>query len=82
MLRVAEVFKVTDCKRSKADPGMYYFWNIYDILIWLLWIYGCLYLGHPKSVENSRDKMKSLSYCDDVGNMEEYVGYKIDCENR
>ena len=71
-----------DCKRSKSDPLMYYYWTVYFFLIWLAWIYNFLCVGNPDAVDKSRDKMKRLFDCDGVGDMEEYVGCKINCENR
>ena len=82
MQRFSEDFEAMDCKRINADSCMYYCYNIYGILIWLFWIDYCLCLGHLKVVYKSKYKMKRLFDCDDVGDMEKYVGCKIDCANR
>ena len=60
---------------------MYYCWTIYGILIWLYWIDDCFCVGNPNEVENSKDNIKRLFDFDDVGDIEEYVGCKIDCDN-
>ena len=49
---------------------MYYYLDIYGMLIWLSWIDDCLCVGHPDAVDSSRNNMKRLFDCDDVVDME------------
>ena len=77
--KIVKAFKSKDCIRSKADPCICYCWTVYVMLILLSWIDKFLCVGHPESVEKSREKINRMFKCDDVGNMEEYVGCKIGC---
>ena len=77
-----KAFGSMGCERSKADPCMYYQWTVGgSLMVWLSWIDDCVCFGEQAEVEKSRDKMKQLFDCDDVGDMNEYVGCKIDKEN-
>jgi hypothetical protein len=48
------------------------------LVCWLLWVDDCLILGDKDLVEKSKDAMKELFECDDLGEMHEYVGCKIE----
>ena len=72
-----KVFSKMDCDRSKADPCMYFQWTVMGLMVWLSWIDDCVFFGNAMDVEESRNKMKELFDCDDVGDMDEYVGCKI-----
>jgi hypothetical protein len=65
-------------KRSAADPCLYYCWTMYGLAIWLSWIDDCLVAGDRREVEAAKEQMKSRFECDDLGELNEYGGCKID----
>lgn len=60
---------------------MYYKWSAVGLLVWLSWIDDCACFGKESAVEDSRNEMMKLFDCDDVGDMDEYVGCKINRED-
>ena len=74
-----KAFGSMDFERSRADPCLYFKWTKAGFLVvWLSWIDDCACFGFEKDVEESREEMKELFECDDVGEMDEYVGCKIE----
>ena len=69
-----KAFGAMKCKRSDADPCMYYKWGEGGLMVWLLCIDDCAIFVKKEAVEESRNEMMQLFGCDDVGNMYEYVG--------
>ena len=62
-------------EKSKADPCLYFKGTENGLLLWLSWIDDCLCVRHPVEVAKAReDKFE----CDDIGEVKEYVGCKID----
>jgi hypothetical protein len=55
---------------SKVDPCLYFKWTQHDLVVWVFWIDDCLVIGNAEG-------MKHFFHCDEVGNMDDYVGYKI-----
>ena len=53
---------------------MYYLWTIYGMIICFSWIYDCLCVVHTKSVDKSKENMKRMFDCDDMGDIEVYLG--------
>jgi hypothetical protein len=64
--------------RSKADPCLYFAWTAYGLNIWLSWVDYCLCCGKRKGVMEAKQQMIERIGCDDVGEMKEYIGCKID----
>ena len=67
-------------KRSNADPCLYYSWTENGLVIWVSWIDDCLVVGSRKAVEIAKKEMMERFECDDVGDIVEYVGCKIDID--
>ena len=65
-------------ERSFGDPCLYWKWETDGLILWLSWIDDCFCVGNLKAVHKYREEMKGLFDCDDVGNMDEYVGCKIE----
>jgi hypothetical protein len=65
-------------KISAADPCLYHCWTMYGLVVWLSWIDDCLVAGDKRAVEAAKEQMKSRFECDDLGELNEYVGCKID----
>jgi hypothetical protein len=65
-------------ERSKSDPCLYYKWSTTGLVLWVSWIYDCLVMGHQKAVKGTRKKMMDRFDCDVLGNMNEYVGCRLE----
>ena len=65
-------------KSSYADPCLYWRWTEKGVVIWLSWIDDCLFVGPKEEVNKCTSRMNELFDCDDVGEMREYLGCKID----
>ena len=79
--QMLKAFEYMEFNRSKADPCLYYKWTAAGFLIaWLSWIDDCACFGPDKDVEEARTEMNELFECDDIGDMEEYVGCQINRE--
>ena len=73
-----KTFNKMNFRRRKVDPCMYFNWKILGLIIWLYQIDECIWFGNIEDVEDSHNKMRQLSECDDVGNMDEYVRCKVE----
>jgi hypothetical protein len=47
-------------------------------MVWISCIDDCLVAGNSRAVEAAKDQMQSRFECDNVGELNEYVGCKID----
>jgi hypothetical protein len=61
-------------KRSAADPCLYYCWTMYGSVVWISWIDDFLIAGDKRTVEAAKEQIKSRIECDDLGELNEYVG--------
>jgi hypothetical protein len=64
--------------RSKADPCLYYSWTPKGLTLWISWIDDCLVVGNKGNVKKAKKKMTDRFDCDIIGNMDEYVGCKLE----
>ena len=72
-------FRDMKFKRSKADPCLYFAWHKKrGLTLWVSWIDDCLVVGTKKSVKKAKAKLIARFDCDVVGNMDEYVGCKLE----
>ena len=62
---------------SKADPCLYFKWIGNELVLWTTWIDDCFILENPELVEEAKAGMKQHFDCDDVGELNEYVGCKV-----
>ena len=51
-------------------------------MIWLTWIDDCLIAGDGKGVKMAKEHIKGRFDCDDAGLLNEYVGCKIDWDDK
>jgi hypothetical protein len=65
-------------ERSKADPCLYYRWTSYGLVLWLSWVDDCLVCGRREGVEEAKKGLMERFDCDDLGEMTEYIGCKIE----
>ena len=75
--KLVMAFAFIHFKRSKADPCLYFAWTKFGLVLWLSWIDDLAGAGSKKGVEAAKKDMKQFD-CDEVGEMTEYVGCKID----
>jgi len=68
--------------QSPADPCLYISWTMTGLVIWLTWIDDCLIAGDKKGVQMAKEQIKGRFDCDDVGLLKEYVGCKIDWDEK
>jgi hypothetical protein len=65
-------------EKSMADPCLYFCWTMRGLIIWLSWIDECLVAGNEEGVLEAKEKMKARFDCDDIGELTEYVGCKVE----
>ena len=65
------------CRRINEDPCIHLKCTGMVRLIWMSWIDYCACFGRDDEVEKLSNEMMDLFYYDDVVNMNEYVGCKI-----
>ena len=73
-----KAFRAMNFNRSKADPCLYYAWTKHGLVTWISWVDDCLVCGTKEGVRIAKAKMMKQFDCDEVGNMDEYVGCKVD----
>ena len=68
-----------ECKRSKADPCLYYKWtDTGALLLWMSWIDDCVVTGPDDELLKLKEEIMNAVECDDGGEIAEYIGCKID----
>ena len=65
------------CKRSLADPYLYYSWGT-SLVLWLSWIDNCIYCGKADEINESKKNLMSKLDCEDIGKLNKYVGCKLE----
>ena len=73
-----KAIKTIGLKRSKADPCVYFQWTSNGLMLWSSWVDDLLSCGNKQDVENSREAIKEHFDLDEVGELKEYVGCKIE----
>jgi hypothetical protein len=64
---------------SKAAPCGYYKWSKGDeLILWISWVIDCLIAGKHACVMKSKQEMMDHFDCYGVGDLKEYVGCKVD----
>jgi hypothetical protein len=64
--------------RSNCDPCLYWKDTEDGMVLWLSWVDDCLCIGKGNEVKKSKEQLKKLFDCNDVGAFNKYVGCKID----
>jgi hypothetical protein len=77
-VKLLKSFKSMGFERSKADPCLYFAWTINGLVLWVSWIDDCLVLGNKAGMQTAKEQMMMRFDCDEVGNMDEYVGCKLE----
>jgi histone deacetylase 1/2 len=76
--QLLKAFRSMGFKRSKADPCLYFAWTLLGLVLWISWIDDCLVVGKAEGVKKAKRKLTNRFDCDEVGNMDEYVGCKLE----
>jgi hypothetical protein len=76
--KLIKAFRHKEYGRSKADPCLYFRWTALGLVLWLSWIDDSLVGGKDEGVKKAKAHMMELFDCDDVGELKEYVGCKVD----
>jgi hypothetical protein len=75
LLKALQDMKYT---RSKADPCLYFSWTVDGLIIWLSWVDDCLVVGKKEGVLKAKKQMTDRFDGDEVGELKEYIGCKVD----
>jgi hypothetical protein len=75
-----QTFKNMDFRQSLADLCLDVKNSSDGLVIWISLVDNCLLLGHQKDVSNYHKIMNNYFECENIGELKEYVGCKI--ENR
>ena len=65
-------------RRSNGDPAVYYKWTNKGLNVWVSWIDDLLAIGPREDVLKNKEELKSRFECEDIGELKEYIGCKID----
>jgi len=76
--KLVKVMKKLGCKRSWADPCLYYAWTAGTIILWLSWIDDCIYAGKQDQVDEIKREFMLELDSEDSGDLDEYMGVKVD----
>jgi hypothetical protein len=75
--KLLEAFRAIKFQRSKADPCLYYAWTTHGLVLWTSWVDDLLIVGTKEGVKEAKEAMKQQFDCDEVGEMREYIGCKV-----
>jgi hypothetical protein len=77
-LKLLEALRGMNYMRSKANACLYYLWNNNGLVIWLSWVDDCLICGEKEDILYAKEEMKKRFDYDEVGELKEYAGCKVD----
>jgi hypothetical protein len=65
-------------EHSKADPCLFFNWTAYGLILWVTWVDDCLVCGKKEAVLAAKKHLMERFDCDEVGELTECIGCKID----
>jgi hypothetical protein len=65
-------------RRSKADPCLYFDWTRDGLIVWISWVDDCLVAGKKKGVIIAKGQMTARFDCEEIKEVDEYVGCKVE----
>jgi len=77
-LKLLSVMKILSFRQSKADPCLYYKWTGIGLVLIVSWVDDILICGPKPAVLQVKADIKKHFECDDLGELTEYVGNKIE----
>ena len=69
-------------QRSKADPCLYYRWTDNGLVLIVAWIDNNLIVHKTAGINEVKNKLMKQFECTDCGNLDEYVGLKLECDEK
>ena len=69
-------------KRNGADPCLYFRWTMVGLVVWLSWVDDCMVWGPKEIVSKENEEFLKRFDCDDVGDVKEYVGCKLERDDK
>jgi hypothetical protein len=63
---------------SKVDPCLFFKWTALGLVLWVTWVDDCMVCGKKDAVLEAKKGMMSCFDCDEVGELTEYIGCKVD----
>ena len=76
--KLQRAFTEMEFDRSDTDPCLRYKWSATGLVVWLTWVDDLLCFGEKELVRKAAEEMNQAFECDDIGEMSEYVGCKIE----
>ena len=73
-----KAIKTVGLLRSNADPCVYFRWTDNGLNLWASWVDDLLSCGRKKDIEQGRKAIKQHFDLDEIGELKEYVGCKIE----
>ena len=64
--------------RMEVDPCLYHKWDENGLSIWFSWVDDLVHMTDKNIVDMGIEKLKKIVLIDDVGELREYVGMKIE----
>jgi hypothetical protein len=71
-------FRHMTFERSKADPCLFFKWTKLGLVLWVTWVDDCLVCGEKEAVKVAKKQLMERFDCDEIGELTEYIGCKID----
>jgi hypothetical protein len=65
-------------RRSKADPCLYFNWTRDGLIVYISWFDDCLVACKKKGVIIAKGQMTARFDCEEIGEVDEYVGCKVE----
>jgi len=72
------LMKSIGCQRSNVDNCVYYKWNESGLSLVASWLDDLIVTGEEDIVSHQKSKLKEMVSIDDCGNIDEYIGCKVD----
>ena len=72
------VMRIMGFDKSKADSCLYFKWKDEQLVMWISWVDDCLCCAKDSTIEEMKNAFKKHFACDDVGEMKEYIGCKVE----
>jgi hypothetical protein len=71
--------KKMECDQSRANTCLFFKWDSnWGLAMWLAWIDDKLCFAYTNRVEHEKELLKKHFKCDDIGEVQDYIGCKID----
>ena len=68
--------------QNHANPCLYYHWDDkFGLIVWLCFIYDMLIVCTQDAMESVKKTFTETVNCNDIGEMKEYIGTKINIDN-